>query len=310
MNAATTPSVPAVQQPKPVLIAHGESWWDDSAKFDMIQRSARMFASSPLVPEQFRGPDGLGSCVIALNMAQRMGADPLMVMQNLYVVHGRPSWSAQFLIACFNQTGRFTPLRYTWSGTEGKDDWSCQAWSTDRETGERIEGPAISIKMAKDEKWYDKSGSKWKTIPRLMLMYRAASWLVRTHAPEIAMGLRTQDEEVDAYEPSPQGTLPVNGVNGSRTNRVAELLGGDAPVIETTLNGSLTMLAHSIGQRITDAENQTDVDMIRAEIDEANRAQLLPLGTVSSLNKSLREREAAIKGEPLPTDKAPAGQLV
>ena len=37
--------------------------------------------------------------LIAQNMARRMGADLLMVMQNLYVVHGRPGWSAQFLIA-------------------------------------------------------------------------------------------------------------------------------------------------------------------------------------------------------------------
>lgn len=186
------------------------AWWDDKNKFELIQRAARMFSSSPLVPDTYRGDAGLGSCVIALNMAHRMGADPLMVMQNLYIVHGRPAWSAQFLIACFNQTGRFSPLRYEWSGEENQASWGCTAWSTDRETGEKITGPLITIETAHKEGWFQKKGSKWQTIPRLMLMYRAAAWLVRTHAPELAMGLQTREEVQDTYDPSEQAKLPDN----------------------------------------------------------------------------------------------------
>lgn len=48
----------------------------------------------------------MGNCVIALDIALRMGAKPLMVMQNIYVVHGRPAWSAQCLIATLNQSGK------------------------------------------------------------------------------------------------------------------------------------------------------------------------------------------------------------
>jgi hypothetical protein len=199
--SAATPTVPATTPPPasvPAVI--GDNWWDDSNKFAMIQRAAKMFSMSPLVPKQYQGEKGIGSCVIALNMAHRMKADPLMVMQNLYIVHERPAWSSQFLIACFNQTGRFTPIRYLFSGTEGQDDWGCTAFSTDRETGDRIEGPLVTIKTAKDEGWYQKNGSKWKTIPRLMLMYRAAGWLVRTHAPELTMGLQSEEEARDTVD--------------------------------------------------------------------------------------------------------------
>lgn len=166
--------------------------------FELAQRAAKLLASSTLVPKQYQG--NIPNCVIALNMASRIGADPLLVMQNLYVVHGNPGWSAQFTIACFNQCGRFSSMRYIFTGKEGQDDWSCQAWAIEKETGEKILGPVISIAMSKKEGWYQKSGSKWQTIPQLMLMYRAGAWLARTHAPEISMGLQTAEELHDVFD--------------------------------------------------------------------------------------------------------------
>lgn len=164
--------------------------------FALLQRGGALLAASSLVPQEYRG--NMPNCVIALNMAQRIGADPLMVMQNLYVVHGRPGWSAQFLIATFNQNGRFTALRYEWLGERGTDTWGCRAWATEKATGERLSGSAITIALAKQEGWVDRAGSKWKTMPEQMLMYRSAAWFIRAYAPEIAMGLHTTDEIDDA----------------------------------------------------------------------------------------------------------------
>ena len=166
--------------------------------FELMQRAAKLLTASSLVPKDYQG--NLPNCVIALNMAQRLGADPLMVMQNLYVVHGRPSWSAQFLIACFNQCGRYSTMKFRWIGERGKDSWGCIAYAKELSTGELIEGPEITIALSKEEGWFQKNGSKWKTIPQLMLMYRSAAWLVRTHAPELSMGLQTQEEIQDVYD--------------------------------------------------------------------------------------------------------------
>jgi hypothetical protein len=178
--------------------AAGGTWWENADKFALIQRAAKMLSTSPLVPPEYQGDKGLGSCVIAMNMAHRMGADPLMVMQNLYVVHGRPGWSSQFLIACFNQTGRFAPIRYDFVGAEGTDQRGCVAVSKDLRTGDEVRGPLVTIEIAKNEGWYSKKGSKWQTIPELMLRYRAAAWMVRTVAPELGMGLQTEDELRDS----------------------------------------------------------------------------------------------------------------
>lgn len=170
----------------------------NAAGFELMQRVAKAFAASSLVPKDYQG--NLPNCMIAINMAERIGADPMMVMQNLYIVHGRPGWSAQFLIATFNHCGRFTAIRYEWFGEKGKDSWGCRAYATEKESGEKIVGPDISIALSKAESWYDKTGSKWKTIPQLMLMYRAAAWMIRTYAPEIAMGLQTAEELGDTFD--------------------------------------------------------------------------------------------------------------
>jgi hypothetical protein len=140
-------------------------------------------------------------------------------MQNLYVVHGRPGWSAKFLVATFNQCGRFSAVRYEWAGERGKDDWGCRAWATEKATGEKIEGPLITIALAKSEGWYGKSGSKWQTIPELMLMYRAAAWMINTHAPEISMGLNTAEEMHDTFDAraGADGAFIVESVDELRT---------------------------------------------------------------------------------------------
>jgi hypothetical protein len=213
--------------------------------FELVQRAAKLLASSTLVPKDYQG--NIPNCAIALNMAARIGADPLLVMQNLYNVHGRPGWSAQFTIACFNQCGRFSALRYKWSGTEGKDDWSCQAYAVEKETGEVITGPTISIAMAKKEGWYQKSGSKWQTIPQLMLMYRAGAWLTRTHAPEITMGLQTAEELHDTFDARQNGAgqyaVDLDSLQSAKPAAEAPAASAPAPAAETPAADAATETA-------------------------------------------------------------------
>jgi hypothetical protein len=164
-----------------------------SAGFDLLQRQAKMLASSSLVPKDFQ--NNIANCGIVIEMSMRIGISPLMAAQNLYLVHGKPGWSSQFIIAAINSTGKFSPLRFDISG-EG-DKLTCAAWATDLATGDRLEGPRVSIDMAKKEGWFSKSGSKWQTMPELMIRYRAATFFGRLYAPEILMGMQTADELAD-----------------------------------------------------------------------------------------------------------------
>lgn len=166
------------------------------SNFENAQRMAKVLNSSNIVPKEYQGEKGLANCIIALEMANRIGMSPLAVMQNLYTVHGNPGWSSKFLIAALNTCGKFSPIRYEFKGEIGKDDWGCRAWAIDRQ-GEKLYGAWVTIKMAKDEGWYEKNGSKWKTMPELMLQYRAGAFFQRTYAPEIGMGMQTSEELYD-----------------------------------------------------------------------------------------------------------------
>lgn len=159
-------------------------------EFEFKQRQATMLSKSTLVPKSFRG--NLADIVIAINMAERMKADVLSVMQSMHVIHGKPSFSAAFLIATFNTCGNFSSIRYELTGKG--ETRGCVASATDLRTGEICTGPEVTIKIAKAEGWYDKTGSKWKTMPDLMLRYRAAAWFVRTTAPELSMGLTFEEQ--------------------------------------------------------------------------------------------------------------------
>lgn len=196
----------------------------------LANRKAIAFSRSSLVPKEYQGDAGLPNVLIAMEMAERIGASPLMVMQNLHVVQGRPSWSSTFLIACVNSCGRFTPLRFEFVGAQGRDDWACRAVAKDKATGEELGGEWITWAMAKAEGWTKKNGSKWLTMPGQMFRYRAAAFWTRIYAPEISLGMHTSDELSDS---APYMAGPVLQMGAAP----AEILPGDPRALEASLRG-------------------------------------------------------------------------
>lgn len=165
-------------------------------EFRMAQRMAQALVSSNMVPDTFK--NDIGSCMIALDMASRLKMNVLAVMQNMYIVHGKPAWSSQFIISSINQSGLFgSSLHFDFVGEKGKDSYGCYAWVYEKGTKEKVIGTTITIAMAKAEGWYNKNGSKWKTMPEQMLRYRAASFFGRTYAPDVTMGIYSKDEVED-----------------------------------------------------------------------------------------------------------------
>lgn len=248
----STPTTTVAQLRQPASRTDIAMGFGNLESFELMQRAAKLLASSTLVPAAYRAeitktdrygnitdtrqnPNALANAVVALNMAQRMGADPLMVMQNLYIVEGRPSWSSQWIIAAINGCGRFSPLRFdikslgkkkveyttfVWENQKRREerktieieDKVCVAWVIEKETGERLESPAVSIELAVKEGWYTKNGSKWQTMPDVMLRYRTASFFGKLYAPELLMGLQTTEEVHDTIDVTPDadGTLQVD----------------------------------------------------------------------------------------------------
>lgn len=179
------------------------------SSFALTVRQAKALAASELVPKSYQGEDGLANVMVALEIAGRIGASPLSVMQSLHIIQGRPSWSASFLIATVNACGRFTPLRFETEGDDPADKaYRVRAHAKDKDTGEVCAGPWIAWKMVDAEGWSKKSGSKWLTMPGLMFMYRAAAFWTRVYAPELSLGIHTAEEVHDIVaQPAPRADL-------------------------------------------------------------------------------------------------------
>lgn len=197
-------------------------------QFEVMQRMANMYSTSTIVPETYKG--NVGNCVTALDMAVRMGANPLMIMQNLYVVHGNPSFSSKFLIATINASGRFSPLRYEFKGEEGAKGYGCRCVAyeiSDKEHKEPLQGDWITMEMAEKEGWTKKNGSRWLSMPNQMLRYRAAAFWQRVYCPEISMGLITKEEAEDIQDAEYEEIREKKG-----KERLAEIAAMAAGVVE------------------------------------------------------------------------------
>jgi len=223
------------EQTKSIAIANSGINFFDPAQIEAVQRAAGMFTNSELVPDMYREESAgkakaIANTVIALDMANRIGANPLMVMQNLVIIYGRPSWASKFLISTVNTCGKFETLKFKFNELGDLKDYKykeyetkweggkkntrlvektlsgviknteCIAYTTTKGSSDILESSPISIEMAINEGWYTKPGSKWPNMSKQMLMYRAASFWTNAYAPELSMGMKTVEEEQDIID--------------------------------------------------------------------------------------------------------------
>ena len=217
------------------LTPQSESMFFNVEKFEHAQRVARVLSSSTLVPEHFRGEKNLGNVLIAMNYAERIGADPFMAMQNMTVIHGKPGLEGKLVISLVNHCGRFDPIEFDEIGNisqPDKDEDGCVAYATDLKSGKVLRGPKVDWAMVKAEGWLTKNGSKWKTMPGLMFRYRAATYFARTYCPEVLLGMQTKEELIDSSG-SLSFTKSSSGAYEAETKALSErLIGNDAAAIE------------------------------------------------------------------------------
>ena len=180
--------------------------------FDQFYEMAQMFARSQFVPETFK--DKPENCLIALDLALSLKLKPTSLFPHLYVIHGLPALSAQFMIALVNRSEKFSLI----SWDEGEDgyfeyeaygktlravNYYAQAYFTEKSTGKEYRSTRVDVKLARANGWFSKDGSKWKTMPREMCHWRSASWLIKNYAPETVFGLDFADELED-FDATPQ----------------------------------------------------------------------------------------------------------
>ena len=265
-------------------------------RFQINQRMGQMYASSSLVPDTYRG--NVANCAIAIDMATRMNANALMVMQNLYIVHGNPRWSSQFLISTVNHCGRFEPLQFRFY-TDGKigrhdyweNDWKindqtgrkekvsvkktfdgtkidnlcCVAFTTVKGSDKVLESSVISCRLAVQEGWWTKNQSKWPTMTQQMLMYRAAAFWQRTYAPEISMGFSTVEEAHDIEDVAFEDVTPDAIPSARRPRSISDLAREAA--INTSAPAAQTVEAEPVPPAPVDEDIEAAFDSMAGRID-------------------------------------------
>lgn len=174
-----------------------KNMWNDVAIMKQSWKMADVLSKSTIIPQQYRGKTG--DCLIAIDIGIRLGASPIMVMQNSQVVQGNFTWKGSACKAMIDGCGRFEKSEYIYFGEPKTNGWGCYLQAHDRQTGKTVIGPTVTIQMAQDEGWLGKNGSKWKTMPELMLAYRAATFFARLHCPEVLMGFMTAEEQKDVH---------------------------------------------------------------------------------------------------------------
>ncbi|RKI44209.1 hypothetical protein D7V86_03885 [bacterium D16-51] len=196
----------------------------------MAGQMAQALSHSTIVPKDYQGNQA--NAMVAIEIANRLGTSPLLVMQNLHVIQGRPSWSAQFLIASVNASGKYDmELQYEEKQDKAGKPYSCKCWTM--RNGRRVDGIEITMDMARDEGWLGKTGSKWKTMSQVMLRYRAASFFARMNCPEMTLGFYTKEEVIDGDFKE----YPIEEMKQDVEQEVKEKANSEEFVEENTVEG-------------------------------------------------------------------------
>lgn len=238
-QAPTENSLEVMQLQNARALERFQSPFESAAALRHYTQAASVFSRSQLVPKHLQGK--VEDCLILMNMAMRMKEDPLLVLQNCFVVSGTPGFKTQFLIARANASG----------GLKSKIRWNVEKLSPEvlqadgyqipnlrvtasavDEFGELMES-SVTSEMAVKEGWT--KNPKYRSMPEHMLRWRAAAFLIRLYLPEVMMGMQSIEEIEDVAFSAPLQIEPAKG-----TVRLSELKRIEAPATTsapTTFSG-------------------------------------------------------------------------
>lgn len=189
-----------MQVVEPKMIPQVASMWNNTKMFNLTYKMAGYLAGSDLIPQNYMNK--VGNCLIAIDIANRMGISPMSVMQNSQIVRGKFTWTGSACKAMIDGCGRFKrPTHYVEIGQRGTDSWGFYLEGETKD-GKTVKGVEVTVGMAKSEGWYSQN-PKWKNLTELMLKYRCAAFFMRTECAGLAMGFLTSEEVEDIDAPTP-----------------------------------------------------------------------------------------------------------
>lgn len=157
--------------------------------FTELMQAARTFAKSSIVPTAYRNkPD---DAFVALEWGMELGMKPMASLQNIYVVNGRPTLSAQSMAGLIKSRPDYRGLVFESSPTKAKATIKRAIidGSIETHTGE------FTFEQANKAGLTGKDN--WKNYPQQMLEARALAFAVRKAFPDVFAGIYVKEEAQD-----------------------------------------------------------------------------------------------------------------
>lgn len=229
-------NLPAVRQQPKVAVQLAQPLGD----LDQAWRAAGILARSRLLPKALyaNNPEQTQANVtLVLWYGAELGLPPMQAIQSIYVVNGKPQLSGQLWLSKVREAGHQAfiacrhcdrpPEQHPPHDTEEEhryakdhDETRCTVTIVRGDTGDR-HSETFTIEDAQRAGLTSKD--VWKSWPRRMLQWRAASACATTICPEVALGYGMEGDEIAADEPTAEQSLaqavdartqPVNGAPG------------------------------------------------------------------------------------------------
>jgi len=168
----------------------------DTAKFEHCYRIAEAMSRASLIPQHLKGgtkEETAANCFLVVNQALRWHMDPFLIAPETYSIQGKLGYQGKLVAAVINtRAGLAEKLRYDFSGEKGTDNFSVTVSG-------RFEGEAeprtvsVNVGQAKTQ------NQMWTKDPEQKLVYTGSIRWARRHAPEVIMGVVT-DDDLDAVK--------------------------------------------------------------------------------------------------------------
>lgn len=189
---AVTKSEPAAVAKREIRVVQDNSdlsYLLDTARYEHTQRIAQGMAAATLMPKHLRGDSpqiALANCFLVVNQALRWGLDPFAVAPETYEVQGKLGFQGKLIAAVVNARAKLKQrLKYTFDG-KGEDLTVTVSGTFDGEDEART--ITLSVKQAKTQ------NQMWIKDPEQKLIYSGVTKWARRHAPEIMLGVMTDDD--------------------------------------------------------------------------------------------------------------------
>ena len=156
--------------------------------FDELWRFADMAATTALVPKQYQGRPA--DIFIAAQWGLNIGMHPIVAVQNICVINGRPSLYGDAMIALVRASGKLEYMKESWD--EAKQMAVCEL----KRIGEYPCMETFSMDDAKKAGLLGKQGP-WSSYPKRMCKFRARGFALRDNFADVIGGLVSAEEAQD-----------------------------------------------------------------------------------------------------------------